>query len=150
MDIQRLALTLHPAIITAAYVACFFAESTPVLLSLELAAVWWLWSLYCKAASSRGPWQSAVFAIAAIGIALAWAGALFPHAAQPAMFVGIFAFMIANWLAADALVKNETGKDWLPWWKVLVTFLQVFYLPIGIWFLRGRLQRLLPETPEPA
>lgn len=58
-----------------------------------------------------------------------------------AVGVGLLA---SFWLAADALVKAETGRTWSADPPETMTTTQLIgFLPVGIWFLHPRIRRLL-------
>lgn len=65
------------------------------------------------------------------------------------MFVMVFSYFGAIWNAASALRRFEMGRKPVPWYATVGTFFLEFYLPIGIWFLHKRIQKLLAAVPAP-
>lgn len=64
-------------------------------------------------------------------------------AATAAFMVVLFLCFASMWTAADALVRFEERKKAVPWNRTVGTFLLIFYLLIGIWFLWPRIKRVL-------
>lgn len=61
-------------------------------------------------------------------------------------FMPVFCGVIALGFAASALDTSEGGNGW-PFKEATVwTCFAMLFLPVGIWFLRGRLQRLLARS----
>lgn len=64
--------------------------------------------------------------------------------AVPALLmITVISYFGAIWTAADALLRFTEGHDHVPFHKTIGAFFLEFYLPIGIWFLRPRIRRLL-------
>lgn len=61
------------------------------------------------------------------------------------MMVAVFTYFGAIWTAADALKRYEEGRDSVPFYKTVGTFILEFYLPIGVWFLHPRIRRMLAQ-----
>jgi hypothetical protein len=72
------------------------------------------------------------------GVALAWL--------EPSVLVlAVLLYLAAIWAAASALVKFES-KQSAPWHATVGIFLLIFYLIFGIWFLHGRISKMLNQV----
>jgi hypothetical protein len=68
---------------------------------------------------------------------------IFAVYALATLVVGYF-YLCAVWATTRALLAFEKSND--AFW----TFIQVLYFPVGVWFLRPRLQQLLSASPQTA
>jgi len=128
-------------------------EALPLLIALAL-HVGWAYSVYDNAArlQSRalGRWVPLAFvAPLAAGAVIVFSQSLasFNSSVRSlltsgALLVGVACMLIALWAAAKRLVlAEEYSSDRID--KVIGTFLLMFYLPIGVWFLRPRVEKVL-------
>ncbi|UPT64010.1 MAG: hypothetical protein M0D54_05545 [Hyphomonadaceae bacterium JAD_PAG50586_4] len=163
MGVRERTIGAHPIFTTLAYAVVFASGALPRLIpgfsvssfavttALLIFVLWWNWSLYSLAREATPQFSTPLgnlFGRAVFVLALGGWFALLILANNAFMFLAGIGHLVSVWIAASALVKSELKQDWFPWWSVFGTFLLVFYLPIGVWFLHSRLQRLLNRQPH--
>ena len=65
------------------------------------------------------------------------------------LFGAVFVSATCIGLAASKLDTFEGGSGWLLKDSVYNTCFAILFLPVGIWFLRRRVERLLTQTAQP-
>ncbi len=149
-------LTLVVAVILTILSASLNARdplSQIIAVVLPLLVIAWSCALVFIATSATGRnrrWHSVLHASAAIVVVAVFVSR---STLEDAGLVG-FVFLVlvplvvtCFWVAASALVDFEQPLSAASIPKKILTFVLIFYLPIGIWFLHSRIQTLLAFRP---
>jgi hypothetical protein len=64
------------------------------------------------------------------------------------MMVGNLSYFASIWAAANALTRFDDRKESAEFHKTLGTFILEVYLPVGIWVIYPRINRLLAASPQ--
>ena len=165
MNIWQRVAALPPIVVTAAYLTAIAGLLTVNGLAVHLIVLGWPLCLYITARQrTEPPPQKRYPLVAKIAFATAITGSVIGTIFQPPKYsppahdfqTYIFAFAAGAfaigaigsfWVAADALLKAETGKPWIANPTTTHYTMQlIFFLPIGIWFLNPRIKRLLDQA----
>ncbi len=172
MTARRL-LEMPPAVVVGFYVLAigvpmilesFLPHAMPAFVSalldwaFWLCALIWAFALFTVAREAirmgSGAVGKAIFCLALALIVVSiglqtWFGSpmqWFDSSLIAILFVSVFCAVISLGFAASSLDTFEGGNGW-PFKEATVwTWFAMLFLPIGVWFLRGRVQRLLAQT----
>jgi hypothetical protein len=170
IQMTRSVLSIHPAFLGLSFLGFvillefvrslggYLAEFLimPLVLAFSFTMTLWTLALYEESAAKgqvvKGRLKFAVFGgffISLAGFLLsAGLAAWLPSTARIPVQYTFMALVVvfylgAIWLSAYALIRAEQGKRHVVPLAVIGTALLIFYLPLGIWILKARLDRLL-------
>lgn len=174
ISLARQVLSLHPGIVTMTFVLLYvgsvggaiFFHGTQASLALFLLIptaflVTWMLSLRrlaLETISRHAPWRTSLLLLGcALAVLLLLLVTLFPvdrlggaagseNLVSLMLTISVLSYLAVVWTSSDALSRFESGPGRASLHASIGTALLVFYLPIGIWFLRSRVKRLLAAS----